>query len=96
MAKDPSPKADGLQAMREARYGHLQAKAESDKAERLEALRKAVEQKMRPYAGKNSKGIAPPAGPRTEAQKARTAAKKARQRAKHKRRTELPPEGETK
>jgi len=28
MSKAPSPRADALQAMREARYGHLQAKAE--------------------------------------------------------------------
>ena len=101
--KDPSPKADGLRAMREATRGHLQAKAEvptpteivkshieSTKAERLAALRKAAEQKLRPFAGKLNKGIAP-SGPRTNAQKAMKTANKRRQRAT-KRRTELPPD----
>ena len=100
MAKDPSPKADGLRAMREARFST--AVVETDKAERLEALRKAAEQKSRPYAGKISKGEA--AGPRTAAAKARAEAKavakeearKARKRVKHTRRTVLPPEREPK
>lgn len=39
MAKDPTPKADGLRAMREASRGHLQATA---------APRKLI-----PYAGKD-------------------------------------------
>lgn len=38
MSKDPTPKADGLRAMREATRGHLQAKAP----------------KLIPYAGKDS------------------------------------------
>jgi hypothetical protein len=61
MSKDPSPRADALRAQREARYGHLQATADpvADKAERLVALRKAAEQKKRPYAGKLSNGIGP-------------------------------------
>jgi hypothetical protein len=92
MSKDPTPKADGLQAMREARYGHIQATAEP-KIEKLERVRKLI-----PFAGKETKGIAPAAGPRSEAAKARAAAKaeakKARKRVKHKRRTELPPEGD--
>ena len=86
MSKDPTPRADALQAMREQRYGHLQATAEPaklieqaksldygksstaamlgmaavelEKAERLAELRKAAEQKCRPYAGKISKGEA--------------------------------------
>lgn len=78
MAKDPTPRADALQAMRESRYGHLQAKAdgiaawtnpkppaeivkehiERDKAERLAELRKAAEAKLRPFAGKKSRGVA--------------------------------------
>ncbi len=61
MSKDPHPRADGLRAMRETRYGHLQATAESDadREERLAELRKAAEQRKRPYVGKESKGIAP-------------------------------------
>jgi hypothetical protein len=94
--KDPTPRADALRAQREARYGHLQAKVDEDRAERLAELRRAAEQKMRPYAGKSSKGIVPVdrTGPRAEAQeqkrKVHLAAKKARQRANYKRRTALP------
>jgi bisphosphoglycerate-dependent phosphoglycerate mutase len=53
MSKDPSPKADQLRQQREARYGHIQATAEP-KGEKLERARKLI-----PYAGKESKGIAP-------------------------------------
>lgn len=66
----------------------------ADKDERLAELRKAAEQKSRPYAGKVSKGEVS-SGPRADAQKARAAANNARQRVKRKRRTELPPEKET-
>ena len=45
MAKDPTPRADGLQAMREARYGHLQATAEPAQPV------KAKPRKLIPYAG---------------------------------------------
>lgn len=105
MAKDPTPRADQLREQREARYGHLQAKAEGISAWTNPPPKPEPAQMGRPpepkparkliaYAGKESKGIAPAEkkGPRTEAQKAKTAAKKARQRVKHKRRTELPPE----
>lgn len=54
MSKDPSPKADQLQAQREARYGHLQAKAEEPKSVR----------KLIPFAGKKTGGIAPKPAPR--------------------------------
>lgn len=40
MSKDPTPKADGLRAMREQSRGHLQATAEPPK-------------KLMPYAGKD-------------------------------------------
>ena len=69
--KPPSPRADQLRQQREEKYGHLQAtvdpstpaeivkaRIEHDKAERLVELRKAAEQKCRPYAGKISKGEA--------------------------------------
>lgn len=61
MSKDPTPRADALRAQREARYGHLQATADpaADRAERLVELRKAAEQRKRPYAGKFNKGVAP-------------------------------------
>lgn len=42
MSKDPTPRADALRAQREARYGHLQAKA--------------VAPKLIPYAGKEPGG----------------------------------------
>lgn len=53
MSKDPSPKADGLRAMREATRGHLQATAEP-KAEKLERARKLI-----PFAGKPVRGREP-------------------------------------
>ena len=68
--KPPSPRADQLRQQREEKYGHLQATAdtpaaaivkehiERTKAERLEALRKAAEAKLRPFAGKKSRGVA--------------------------------------
>jgi hypothetical protein len=78
VSKDPSPKADQLRAMREAKFST--AVVEADKADRLEALRKAAEAKLRPFAGKISKGEVR-AGPRTDAQKAQATAKKRRNRA---------------
>ena len=94
MSKPSTARADLLRALREHKYGHLQAKAESeeDKAERLAELRRSVEQKMRPYAGKHSKGIEPEKkGPRSEAQKAKKNARDREQsRLKYKRRTALP------
>lgn len=54
MAKDPTPKADGLRAMREASRGHLQATAESP-AGYAEGAKPAVPlppSKLIPYAGK--------------------------------------------
>lgn len=93
MSKDPTPRADALRAQREERYGHLQATAdtpaaaivkehiERTKADRLEALRKAAEAKLRPFAGKKSRGEAAKTTPE---QKAAMKAKKARQRAKQK------------
>jgi hypothetical protein len=59
MSKDPSPKADQLRQMRVARFGHSHATVDADLAERLEELRKAAEQKKRPYAGKLTQGLAP-------------------------------------
>ena len=60
-SKDATPRADALRELREARYGHLQATTdtEADRQERLAELRKAAEQRKRPYVGKESKGIAP-------------------------------------
>jgi hypothetical protein len=45
-----SPNADRLRAQREARYGHLQATAEP---------KPPVKRKLIPFAGKETKGIAP-------------------------------------
>ena len=89
--KAPSPRADALRAQREARFGHLQATAdpEADKAERLAELRRAAEQRKRPYVGKTSKGEA--RGPRTTAiEKIRNE----RKRFKYAKRTALPKDSE--
>lgn len=56
MTKDPSPKADGLRAMREAMYGHLQAHGIVE--ERSSDLMAEVKKLMKPerliaYAGKD-------------------------------------------
>jgi hypothetical protein len=78
VAKDPSPKADQQRAMREARYGHIQATAEP-KAEKLQRARKLI-----PFAGKENKGVAPKGSvppPRNK-----------RKSGKAKRRTKLPSE----
>jgi hypothetical protein len=56
MAKDPSPRADALQAMREERYGHLQATAETQPD--TERAPKPTG-KLIGYAGKDSQGIVP-------------------------------------
>jgi hypothetical protein len=97
MSKDPTPRADQLRQQREERYGHLQATAETPAGYTSGAKARPQNappaRKLIPYAGQVTKGVAPPTGKRTEAQKAITAAKKARQRVKRKRRTELPPEG---
>lgn len=38
MTKDPTPRADALRAQREARYGHLQAKADIQLSEPVTAV----------------------------------------------------------
>jgi len=53
MAKDPTPRADALQAMRESRYGHLQATAPTPNEA---AMLAAMPRKLIPYAGKSNAG----------------------------------------
>lgn len=57
MSKDPTPKADGLRAMREATRGHLQATAETPPgyvagAKTIDALA-PPKKKLIPFAGKD-------------------------------------------
>ena len=63
MAKDPSPKADGLQAMREARYGHIQAKAEPPRTDQGIKPWVTRSQPVKPTMGR------PPADPKAPAKR---------------------------
>lgn len=65
MAKDPTPRADALQAMRESRYGHLQATAPTPNEA---AMLAAMPRKLIPYAGK-PKGGTNAGGPRAPVDK---------------------------
>jgi hypothetical protein len=47
MTKDPTPRADALRAMREQKYGHIQATASPPK------------RKLVPFAGKDDTGRGP-------------------------------------
>lgn len=61
MSKDPTPRADALRAQREARYGHLQATADTPAGyvEGAKASAPSV-RKLIPYAGKDAGKASPP------------------------------------
>lgn len=57
MSKDPTPKADGLRAMREASRGHLQARIVEEKSSDVMAA--VAPKKLIPFAGKDHGGGIP-------------------------------------
>ncbi len=88
MAKDPTPKADGLRAMREARYGSIQATSLNPTPNEA-ALLALMPKKMVPYAGKamgdgNSGKVKEPVDKSPEAVAARKAVAAKRKKRKRK------------